>query len=337
MTHAIPGPLRAIIEKQELVISRRQAIAAHMSLHALAHRLRPGGPWQPLLPGVYLTVAGTPTAEQREMAALLYGNPAWLSTGSVKAVITGAAALCYRDVKLPESARDSIDLLIPIGCRRQSTSFVTVHRTSRFPSTSITRGERLFAPDARAVADAARNMTDRGDVRALVSSAVQRNCCSIDAIRHELEEGPVRGSALLSAAVAEVSAGTRSAPEADLRVLIGKAGLPMPLFNPKLYLPDGTFIAQPDAWWPEAGVAAEIDSREWHMRAADWENTMDRHSDLGQHGIVTLHFSPAKLRKDPAFVIRRIRNAVQAGSSRPRLDITAVPAAASPPSRVKVP
>ena len=31
----------------------------------------------------------------------------------------------------------------------------------------------------------------------------------------------------------------------------------MPLFNPSLYLGD-TFLAKPDAWWPDAGVAAEV-------------------------------------------------------------------------------
>lgn len=262
MANAIPRALRALIEEQELVVSRQQVVGAKMSLHALSHRLRVLGPWQSLLPGVYLAATGTPTIEQKEMAALLYGNPGAEITGETKAVITGPAALRYTGVALPGSALDIIDILIPAGSRRQSASFVAVHRTTRFPRMSVVRGKRLFAPYARAVADAARDMTDLRAVRALVSSSVQNGCCSIIAIRKELDEGPVRGSALLARAMAEVSAGTRSAPEAELRVLIGRAGLPMPLFNPELYLPDGTFIAKPDAWWPEAGVAAEVDSRQ---------------------------------------------------------------------------
>jgi hypothetical protein len=327
MTDAIPRALRALIEEQELIVSRQQVVCARMSLHALAHRLRVGGPWQTLLPGVYLAATGTPTMQQKEMAALLYGNPSPEITRETKAIITGAAALKYQNVTLPESAFDLIDILIPAEVKRQSTSFVTVHRTGRFPAMSVVRGKRLFAPDARAVADAARAMTDLGQVRALVSSAVQRGCCGVAAIGRELDNGPVGGSALLARALAEASDGTRSAPEAELRVLIGKARLPMPLFNPKLYLPDGTFIASPDAWWPEAGVAVEIDSRQWHFRAQDWERTMDRHSDLGQYGIVTLHFTPRKLHRDPAFVVGRMRNAIEAGSARPRLNITTVPAA----------
>ena len=41
-----------------------------MSPDQFRHRIRPGGPWQRLLPGVYLTVTGTPTRRQLEVAAL---------------------------------------------------------------------------------------------------------------------------------------------------------------------------------------------------------------------------------------------------------------------------
>jgi hypothetical protein len=35
-----------------------------------------------------------------------------------------------------------------------------------------------------------------------------------------------------------------------------------------LFAADGGFIASPDAWWAREGVAAEIDSREWHLNPA---------------------------------------------------------------------
>ena len=56
------------------VIARYQALAAGLSENALRHRLRPGGPWRKLLPGVYLAMTGTPTTLQQEMAALLYAG-----------------------------------------------------------------------------------------------------------------------------------------------------------------------------------------------------------------------------------------------------------------------
>lgn len=308
-----PPTLRALIGEQEAVVSRAQVLKSGLSRHAVGYRLRPGGPWQPLLPGVYLTVTGIPTLEQLEMAAMLYGGRG--------TVITGVASLRYKHLVLPETK--VIDILIPASVRRQSTPLVTVHRTTRLPKTVTVRGLRHFALPARAVADAARDMTDLREARALVSSAVQERCCSVATIAAELHAGPRQGSALLAKVLEEAAAGTRSAPEAELRALIRKARLPMPLFNARLFLPDGTFIAKPDAWWPEAGVAVEIDSRQWHYRAADWEHTMDRHSSMGQHSIVTLHFTPHKLRTDPGFVIQRMTSAYKSGVSRPKLAIKA--------------
>jgi hypothetical protein len=311
-----PERLHVLIEKQDYVITRAQALAGGLTAHALNHRLRHGGPWRPLLPGVYLTVTGSPTVVQQEMAAILYGGR--------RTVITGVAALRHHRMPAPQS--DIIDILIPAARKRQSVSSVAVHRTTRMPPLVIGPPLRNYALPARAAADAARWLTDLREVRAVVAGAVQSNRCTVSELADELRAGGIRDSALLRTVLAEVGEGVRSAPEAELRVLIGKAGLPMPMFNPKLFLPDGTFIARPDAWWPDAGVAIEVDSRQWHFQAADWEHTMDRHSDLGQYSIVTLHFTPHKIRTDPATVIKKMANAYHSGITRPRLAIKAVPA-----------
>jgi hypothetical protein len=311
-----PPALRALIEKQACVITRTQALAGGLTRHALSHRLRNNGSWQPLLPGIYLTVTGTPTLLQREMAAVLYGGR--------YTVITGIAALRHHRMPGPES--DTIDILIPAVIKRQSVSGIMVHRTRHMPKLVMAAPLRNYALPARAAADAARWLTDLREVRALVAGAVQSRRCTIDELAEELRAGGRRDAALLGAVLAEVAAGVRSAPEAELRILIRKAGLPMPMFNPSLYLLDGTFIAKPDAWWPEAGVAIEIDSRRWHINPDDWEHTMDRHTELGEHSIVTLHFTPHKLRTDPAFVISKMTGAYKSGTIRPRLPIKAVPA-----------
>jgi len=73
----------------------------------------------------------------------------------------------------------------------------------------------------------------------------------------------------LRLALAEVEDGIRSAAEADLRVLVRLAGLPSPLYNAELYA-GGRLVAVADAWWPDAGVAVEVDSREWHFSPGDW-------------------------------------------------------------------
>jgi hypothetical protein len=307
--------LDALIKRQNGVLARRQALATGLSVSALRHRLRPGGPWKVCLPGVYRAQTGPPTQEQRETAALLYAGP--------EALLTGSAALhLYR---LPAPDATLVDVLIPARRERMNVSYVRVHRTARLPEVVFGPAHHRCAPPARAVADAVRALTDLGDARALVAGVVQSRGCHVWQLEQELEDGPVRHSALLRQVLAEVADGVRSAPEAELRVLIKRAGLPMPLFNPKLCLPDGTFIARPDAWWPEAGVAVEVDSRRWHFSPEDWERTMDRHDRLSQHAIVTLHFAPSKLRTEPDLVITQLRNAYKSGTARPRLNIKTVP------------
>jgi hypothetical protein len=119
--------LARILRAQDNVISRRQALACGLTSEAVVHRIRPGGPWQRLLYGIYLAQTGPPAVVQKEMAALLHGGP-----GSV---LTGAAAL--RGLGLTTAEPRAYDVLIPLSRRPGSVAFVVTHRTAR-----IDRGRR---------------------------------------------------------------------------------------------------------------------------------------------------------------------------------------------------
>lgn len=307
--------LNRIRAEQYLVVTRSQVLACGMTSRALHPRVASSGPWQRLLPGVYLTVTGTVTQEQREMAALLYAGP--------ESLLTGAAAA--RRHRLRPPGQDDVDLLIPWTQQRQSMAYVRVHRTRRLPPRWFVTGKIRFAEAPRAVADAARAMTRFDDVRAVVCEAVQRRACTVTELAAELVAGPSAGSALLRAALAEVADGVRSVAEADFRVLILRSDLPRPVFNARLIDVDGTLIAVTDAWWQEAGVAAEIDSRAYHLAAADQDRTTNRHDMLTAHGILALHFPPTRVKGDPAGVLREIRQAIGKGLERPPLPIKGLP------------
>jgi len=307
--------MNRILAEQYRVIARSQVLACGMSPRALHRRIAPSGPWQRLLPGVYLTVTGSVTQEQREMAALLYAGP--------ESLMTGTAAVRRHHLRAPGA--DLVDVLIPWSQKRQSTAGVRVHRTRRMPPRWYVTGKIRFAEAPRAVADAARSMTRFDDVRAVVCEAVQRRACFVDGLVAELEAGPSAGSSLLRAALAEVADGVRSVAEADFRVLILRSDLPRPVFNARLIDVDGTLIAITDAWWQEAGVAAEIDSRAYHLAAADQDRTTGRHDKLTAHGILALHFSPRRVKDDPAGILREIRQAIGKGLERPPLPIKGLP------------
>jgi very-short-patch-repair endonuclease len=303
--------LTDVLRRQYFVIGREQALACGLTEMALAHRIRAGGPWQRLLPGVYLAWPGTASAEQREMAALLHAGP--------RSALTGLAAVRRHGFRVP--AASVVSVVVPVEVRRQSVGFVRVQRSTRMPTEVCMDGEIRYVLAARGVGDAARSLKVGRDVRALVAQAVQQQRCSMAMLTTELEEGPAWGSGLLRAALAEVRDGIRSVPEGDLRALLRRGRVAMPKFNARLY-DGGKLIAVADAWWADAGVAAEVDSREYHYSAEDWQKTMRRHDRLVAQGVLLLHFTPKQIRDRPDEVVDQIRAALVAGRGRPPLPIT---------------
>ena len=307
--------LGQLLEKQSSVVSRGQLLALGMSDRAMQYRVRRSGPWQKLLPGVYLAATGIPSLYQKELAALLYAGP-----GSL---VTGPMALMHHSIR-SGSPVDVIDVLVPADRQRLSTGFARLHRTVRMPTRASSIGPVRLALAPRAVADTARQFTELRDVRAVVADAVQLGRCTVGQLTEELRIGPVKGSALFRSVLAEVADGVRSTAEGDLRDVIGTARLPTPLFNPSLYNGD-VFLGKPDAWWPDAGVAGEVDSREWHLSPEDWDRTRRRHDRMAAAGIILLHFSPAQIRREPAEVAQMIKGALERGLRRPGLLIRTIP------------
>jgi hypothetical protein len=307
--------LAALLRRQHDVIARAQAFERGLGREQVRYLLRDGGPWQRLLPGVYLTHTGRPSADQRDLGALLYAGP--------RAVLTGPASLRRFGLGAPRTG--AIDVLVPAQEQRCDVGFVRLHRTIRLPGGFCVAGEVRYALPPRAVADAARWLTDIGDVRAVVAGAVQRRMCSIEHLVEELEHGPKQGSALLRRALAEVADGVRSAAEGQLHALIKRSGLPMPVFNPRLFA-GRAFLAVPDCWWPEVGVAAEVDSREWHLSPRGWENTLARHARMAAVGIIVLHFAPSQIYAQRSEVVDMIRSALAAARGRPLPCVRTLPA-----------
>jgi hypothetical protein len=294
-------PLRKLLDKQHGVLSRSQATALGIGMSSIAYRIRPGGRWQRVFPGVYLTDTNEPTVDQLDMAALLYaGN---------RSMLTGRAAL--RRYGIMPSYAGSLDVLVPATSNRDNRGCVRIRRTSRLPL-AASQGPIRFTLIPRAVTDAALAAASVRDMRAIVCLGVDRGC-SIQDLAAELGSSRLHGSARLRVVLADVARGIRSGPEGDLMDLIDRSDLPTPAYNPRLYVGEA-FLAMPDAWWEAFGVAAEVDSREYHFDEADWEHTMRRHGRMTAAGIRVLHFTPRRIRAEPERVIATIRQTLQTGS-----------------------
>lgn len=188
--------------------------------------------------------------DQLDTAALLYAGP-----GST---LTGLAALRRHGVRTPPSK--TVDVLIPATRQRKSAGYVAIRLTTRVPEQVCYLGPVQFVLPARAVADSARWLDDLASVRATVAAAVQTRLCTIDQLVAEFRSGPVQGSAFFRAALADVTSGIRSSREAEMKDLIKRGRLPLPLFNARLYCGDEALASRrdhPHATAPIRTVPAE--------------------------------------------------------------------------------
>jgi hypothetical protein len=113
-----------LLGEQLGLVTRGQLIALGVTDRVMQYRVRAGGPWQALLPGVYLGVSGEPNLLQKQMAALLYAGP--------DSLITGPAALLHYNIPGTPDL-ETIDVLLPGERHRVNTGFVRIHRTYRMP------------------------------------------------------------------------------------------------------------------------------------------------------------------------------------------------------------
>jgi hypothetical protein len=305
--------ISAITSAQCGLITARQLVDAGVSRSTVHHRIRTGGPWRRLLPGLYLVTGGRPDRDQMRMAALLYGGPT--------SVLTGLDALVIHDVRRVVPADvDPVHVLVAHGTRRTSTGFVTIERTRRVTAPVVRNGLPI-APVERAVVDAARRMTRRSDVAALMSQAMQGRHTTVFRLDAEVRAAHRRSTALLVEVMADITAGTRSAPESALRRAWLASGLEEPLWNPTLLQRDGTALAVPDAYVVTAGVAVEVDSVEFHANLDDWRHTMERHARMSSHGVVVIATPPSRITRDPDGLLRQVAAAVRAHDGRRTPDI----------------
>jgi hypothetical protein len=280
----------------------------------IAHRCRPGGPWRRLAPGIVKLDNGPVTRADRRRAALLHAG--------ADAVLTGLDALELHGMRRMPAPAGPVHVLIPEERRRGGAGLALVERTERVPS--AVPGRWPLAPIARAALDAARRLAARDEVRALLAEVVQRGRCTPAALNAELADGSGRGTRLPREVLHEISDGVRSVAEADAREVAQRSGLPAPLWNAKLYDRYGRFVAMPDAWFDDVGMAWEIDSREFHLSPADHERTLERHAAMTAEGIVVLHTLPKMLRHRAA-ATEELRRTHAIAAQRPRPRVTAIP------------
>ncbi|MEU8514920.1 hypothetical protein AB0C76_25515 [Kitasatospora sp. NPDC048722] len=332
MTRAIPlnpvdslDPVGLLGADHQHVVTRAQLRHLGVPSGTIAHRLRPGGPWQQVLPRVICLQTGRLTAHQRLRAALAYAAPKGRSPQPGEVLLTGFAVLA--EAGLPSAGHPAdligVDVLIPGQRRVCDREFVRIHRAAGPMPGGYERDDGLWSTTvARALADLAPREPGLRRFRALCAEAVQRRHCELgELLDHLLARPGALGLPQVAQAVEDLTSGVRSVVEGEARDLLRSSGLSEPLWNPVLFL-DGRFLAVPDAYWPHACVALEIDSRAWHLRPADHERSLVRANRLTASGLPVVRTTPAQLRRDPTPVLHELTALLTTGPHGPHARIT---------------
>jgi hypothetical protein len=288
--------LPGLIAAQDQVVHRDQALAFGMTPRAIGHRLHTKQ-WLLLLPDVYLTHPGEPSRRQQLLAALLYAGPG--------AAIDGADACRFYGLASVGVADDAVHVVLPFGAPARSHGLVVVRRTIAEIRTRRT-ALLCYVEPATAVVAATRRMRNRRAVLATYSEAVQRGVVTVDELCRAHIEGPPRNSRSGDAALAALTAGIRSVPEAEFRRLVDASlVLPPAEFNAWVRLPGGRIVCV-DALFRSSAVVHETNGRRAHAREDLFEDMQERHDALTAAGFVVLHNSPRRLREHPREVVAQV-------------------------------
>ncbi len=324
-----PLPLRHLAGVQCRVLTAHQLREYGVLPAETAERCRPGGPWQQILPGVYLLHPGPPTSEERLHAVLCYAlhrGPAVPRQGGGRAdapaaMITGLAALALHGFTSapPLLALDRIEVLVARTRRLRSAGFAQIVRAQEMPVSQEVTGVPT-APVPRALADAVARLTDAISVRRLLTEAVRGGHCEAAALVRELSRARLLTRPYVGEAVDALMAEGRALAEQRLYAMVHHHGLPDPCWNVDLRLPGGPHLGGVDAYWPEHAVALEIDTRA--VRPEDdplhpLHAPCDRKREhLERLGITVVHCLPRTLRDAPGQAAAVVRTALMAAADR---------------------
>ena len=344
MTHNTPLSPRPLSHLSEAV-RRRVLTTRDLREHGVSgavanERCRPGGPWQLMLPGVYLLHAGPPTSDERLHAVLLYagGGGTAIPPQAAPAVgtapgappdrcppaapgevmITGLAALTLHGFAGGPSLRtlDRIDVLVPRARRLRSTGCVHIVRGHELPCPEEITGLPV-APVPRALADVVAQLTDAGTVRRLLVESVRAGHCEAAAVVRELTQNRLTGRPHVADAVESLLAEGRAQAEGRLYEMVLRHRLPEPCWNVGLRLPGGPHLGGVDAYWPDHSVALELDTRApGEGLEAVWPEYARKREALERLGITVVHLTPRRLRESLEQQAAIVRTALMTAAER---------------------
>jgi very-short-patch-repair endonuclease/alkylated DNA nucleotide flippase Atl1 len=284
---------------QHGAISRRQALGKGMSARAIDHRLATGE-WVRLFRGAYRLAGSECTFEQQVMAGTLAAGDGAVASHRAAAALFGMpGAPRWVEITVPRTSR--VELTGVIAHRTRLLASGDVSTVRRIP---VTKAGRTIADLARVYSKArlspmldyalAERLVSRADLEARATGRRHD-----DVLRELLDERPTTARPM------------GSEFEASLFRALREAGLPLPVPQYRVLMPDGCLVFL-DFAYPDVKLAIEADSYIWHASLADWQRDRARNGELVVLGWSILPITWDLAMRNPAEMARRVGGALEA-------------------------
>lgn len=240
--------------------------------------------------GVYST--RSPTTRDRLAALdLLMGHEAVACLGT-------AAALYGFDTESTTAVHIFDD-----GTRMRPTVGLMVHQRTGAPIQRI--AGRLATTPAWTAVEVARQLR-RPRALATLDAALHSSWCTPSELAHAVDEQRGRrGIVQVRELVALADGRAESAMESEARLVMRDHGLPAPELQYEIRSREGE-CWRVDFAWPEARVAAEYDSVEWHAGRSEMLRDKARFAAIQELGWVVIPIVSADVRQSPTRLADRI-------------------------------
>lgn len=292
-----------LAKRQLGLVSRSQATALGMTRTTIRERVA-GQRWQTLYPGVYLLGVTESTWQQRLMAACLFAGPNAVASHRAAGVLW----------QLDGLVRAPVEILVPHHEEAALPRGAVVHRSRKLDEVDVARrGGIPVTCVERTLVDLGRYL-EPAEVEKALESALRRGLASPGSMWTYVEGrgGRIPGcrrirSILLARGDAKPAG---SGGEVEFLRLLRRAGIPRPVRQFQLRLPDGR-SAFLDFAWPDLKFGMEYDGYDTHGGRLAHAADLERQNAIVGLGWTLLRYSGRRVRRNPVAVAREVEAAIE--------------------------
>ena len=235
-----------------------------------------------------------------------------LSTGRpIVACMGTAAELQGFDIE----ADGRLHVLDP-GVRIRPTKQLMVHQRNGAPLRRV-QGRLMTTPAWTAV-EIARTKRRRRVLATLDAALRTGACTNIELDKVVREQKGRRGIVAVRDLLPHADPAAESPMESEARVVFLDGGLPAPVLQHEIIDLCGK-LWRVDFAWPEAMVAAEYDSMQWHANPDIWRRDRLKAARLAECGWTVVSFVVDDVRRHPEDLVMRVSRRLEAGRDAGRL------------------